>query len=219
MTLKTERTKVRRARERGAYDRESVHSILDEGMVCHVGFVSDGQPYVIPTAYARRGDEVLIHGSIISRMMRRLQEGVDACLTVTLLDGLVLARSTFHHSMNYRSVVILGRMYKVEGDQAKLDALDALVEHLVPGRSRDARLPSPKELAATDVLTLPIDEASAKVRSGPPDDPKGDMALDYWAGVVPLARGFGEPEPDPVLREGIALPDYLKPFRRPGQEE
>ncbi|MEM7480400.1 MAG: pyridoxamine 5'-phosphate oxidase family protein [Acidobacteriota bacterium] len=215
MSLKTDRTQVRRVRERGVYDRQEIHSILDEGLVCHVGFVHRHQPYVIPTAYARRGDEVLIHGSVLSRMMKTLGEGMPACLTVTLLDGLVLARSTFHHSMNYRSVVVLGKLRPIEGDEARLAALDALVEHLVPGRSRDARLPSDKELAATEVLSMAIDEASAKVRKGDPGDAKADLDLDYWSGVVPLIRQFGEPEPAPNLKEGIALPEYLKPYRRP----
>jgi hypothetical protein len=213
---RSERATVRRVSKRGAYDRDTIHQILDAGVVCHVGFVDGGQPYVIPMAYARQGDRLLLHGSVLSRLMRTLAGGVPVCATVTHLDALVLARSWFHHSMNYRSVVVLGTARAITDDDEKMAALAALVEHLVPGRAAGSRAPTDKELAATDVLALPIDEASAKIRSGPPSDPAEDLALDVWAGVVPLVLEAGEPIPSPDLRPGIPVPDHAHRSGRPG---
>lgn len=203
----TERTKVRRLPKRGHYDRETVHSILDEALICHVGFVVDASPVVIPTIHWREGDTLYVHGSSASRMLRSLKEGVDACVTVTLLDGLVLARSAFHHSMNYRSVVVFGNAREVDGDE-KVRALDSLVEHVMRGRSRDVRPPNEIELRATTVLALPLDEASAKIRTGPPVDDDEDYALPVWAGVVPMKLTRGEP----IADEGVTaeLPEYLR---------
>ena len=213
--LRSARTTVQRLPKRGVYDRETVYAILDEGLVCHVGFSVDGQPYVIPTAYCRIGDVLYVHGSAASRMLKALAGGVPACVTVTLLDGLVLARSAFHHSMNYRSAVVLGTARLVTAADEKSRALEAIVEHIVPGRGADARPPSANELLATSVLALPIEEGSAKVRTGPPLDDPEDMGLDVWAGVVPLRLS---PQPlvsDPTLREGIAAPAYAREYRRP----
>lgn len=210
----SDRTRVRLHSERGAYDRETLLAILDEGLVAHVGFTGeDGQPYVIPMAYARQGDRLLLHGSVISRLMQRTAEGVPVCVTVTLLDGLVLARSVFHHSMNYRSAVVLGRAAAIRDRAEKLAALDALVEHLTPGRSAEARGPSEKELAATEIVAVPLGEASAKIRSGPPKDAAGDLDLEVWAGVVPLRLVPGAPESSPDGRQGLALPATAH-FRR-----
>ncbi len=212
--LKTPRTTVRRLKERGAYDRDTLYGILDEGLVCHAGFVVDGRPVVIPMAYARQGDRLILHGSVASRLMKALGEGVETCITVTLLDGLVLARSVFHHSMNYRSAVVFGVAHPIPDPAEKLAALEALTEHLVPGRSADARGPNRKELAATEVLALPIDEGSAKVRSGPPGDAKSDLAMPIWAGVVPFAPATGAPVPSPDLIAGIEPPAYVTGYRR-----
>src|SRR6266446_1960298 len=182
----TSRTQVKRLPKRGAYDRETVFNILDEAFVCHVGFVVEGQPYVIPTNYGRVGETLYLHGSAASRMLRTLSEGIPVCVTATLIDGLVLARSAFHHSVNYRSVVILGTAAPVEDPTAKREALEAIVEHVVPGRSGSVRGPNAKELRATTVLRLPLIEASAKIRSGPPLDDEEDYGLGCWAGEVPL---------------------------------
>src|SRR5271168_4601148 len=182
----TERTQLKRLPKRASYDQAQIHAILDEGFLCHVGFVLDGQPYVIPTGYARSGEQLYIHGSAASRMLRTLAQGVDVCVTVTLLDGLVLARSAFHHSMNYRSVVVLGRAVAVTDIAEKRRVLAALLEHVLTGRSGQAREPNDKELAATLVLALPLTEASAKIRRGPPLDDEADYALNYWAGELPL---------------------------------
>src|SRR6185369_4369729 len=183
----TARTRVIRESERGVYDRKTVYKILDEGFICHVGFVTpDGQPFVIPTSYGRDGDNLYIHGSAASRMLRRLNEGIPVCATVTLLDGLVLARSIFNHSMNYRSVVILGTAKLVEDPTEKLKAMRILSEHILPERWDDVREPSERELKATSALRLPIDEFSAKVRSGPPIDDEEDYSFPTWAGVIPL---------------------------------
>ncbi|HXV13167.1 MAG TPA: pyridoxamine 5'-phosphate oxidase family protein [Candidatus Krumholzibacteria bacterium] len=211
----TQRTRVRRLPKRGAYDRATIDAILDEGLVCHVGFVVDGQPFVIPTLHARDGDRVLIHGSAASRMLRNLGAGVDACLTVTLADQLVIARSAFHSSMNYRSVMLLGKARLIEEPRAKMDALRALVEHLIPGRWDDCRRPNAKEAKATWILELPIDEASAKIRTGPPIDDDEDYALDIWAGLLPLAKGFGKPIRDAKLKRGVEAPSYLTRYARP----
>ena len=182
----TARTRVRRRAERASYDREVVHAILDEALVCHLGFTLDGQPFVIPTTFARIDDALYVHGAAASRMLRGLRDGIPACATVTLLDGLVLARSAFHHSMNYRSVVILGVATEITDPADRMDALEAIVEHVMPGRWGDVRPPSAPELAATLVLWMPIEEASAKVRTGGPIDAPEDLSWPCWAGVVPL---------------------------------
>lgn len=205
-TAPSERSRVRRAPKRAEYDRETIDAILDEALVAHLGFVADGQPYVIPTLHARVGDEVLIHGSAASRMVTLLGAGMPACLTVTLIDGLVLARSAFHHSMNYRSVVVLGTARFVEGPEERERALRAFTDKLVPGRWDEVRPPTRQELKGTRVLALPLDEASAKVRVGDPVDDDEDYDLDVWAGVVPLTLTPDAPRPDERLRDGIALP-------------
>ena len=204
--MKTPRSKLTRLPARGAHDRETIDPILDEALVSHLGFVHDGRPAVIPTLHARVGDEVYVHGSAASRALRALGTGIEACLTVTLVDGIVLARSAFHHSINYRSVVLYGTARPVADPER---ALAAFTERLVPGRWGDVRQPTRKELKATSVLSLPITEGSAKVRTGPPGDDEDDYALDTWAGVVPLRLERGTPEPDPRLRDDIPLPAYL----------
>ena len=193
--MPTQHTTVKRHPERGAYDRATIDSILDEALICHLGFVADGRPFVIPTIHARDGDTLYIHGSPGSRMLRATKEGVDICVTVTLLDGLVLARSVYNHSMNYRSVVVLGRAREVTDGDAKLRAMQRVVEHVVPGRWSDARRPSDAEIKATTILALPLDEASAKIRSGPPTDDDADLELAVWAGVIPLGLEPGAPVP------------------------
>jgi len=212
----SERTRLHRVPERGHYDKDTIYPILDEGVVCHVGIAVDGQPYVIPMAYARQGDRLLLHGSLISRLMKTLADGVDACVTVTHLDDLVLARSVFHHSMNYRSVVALGRAVPIRDEAEKSEALEVLVEHLIPGRSADARAPSEKELAATEILAFPLDEASVKIRTGPPSDDRRDLDLPVWAGLIPFRTEHQPPEPSPDLQEGVDLPDYVANYRRRG---
>jgi nitroimidazol reductase NimA-like FMN-containing flavoprotein (pyridoxamine 5'-phosphate oxidase superfamily) len=210
----TERTTLKRLPKRGVYDRDIVYGILDEGFICHVGFAVDGRPFVIPTGYARVDDQLYIHGSQVSRMLRTLAEGVDVCVTVTLADGLVLARSAFHHSMNYRSVVIFGRAAMVEQREAKLAALLAFSEHVIPGRWDEVRVPSEQELKATTVLSVPLTEVSAKVRSGPPLDDEEDYTLNVWAGVIPLKVVAGGPISDPRLPEGIEPPPYALNYTR-----
>jgi nitroimidazol reductase NimA-like FMN-containing flavoprotein (pyridoxamine 5'-phosphate oxidase superfamily) len=212
--IPTERTEVRRLPKRGVYEREAVYRILDEGLICHVGFVAEGKPVVIPTGYARHQDMLYIHGSAASRMLRTLGQGVDVCVTVTLLDGLVLARSAFHHSMNYRSVVIFGRAVEVEAPEAKIAALRAFTEHVAPGRWSEIRPPSAKELQATAVLAIPLTEASAKVRTGPPVDDEEDYKMSVWAGVLPFTTTVGPPRPDPRLTSGIAIPEYVSEYAR-----
>jgi hypothetical protein len=202
------RSKVRRLRELARYDRSSVNGILDEATVCHVGFVDDGQPFVIPTAIARIGDHAYIHGSRVSRMLKLLVAGSPACITVTLLDGIVVARSAFNSSMNYRSVVILGSGEKVTGADKKI-ALDAFTEHLIPGRTADIRASRPKELAATTVVRFSLEEASVKISEGPPSDEKSDYESDAWAGVIPLTLKSGKPQSDPRLKSGIPVPEYI----------
>jgi nitroimidazol reductase NimA-like FMN-containing flavoprotein (pyridoxamine 5'-phosphate oxidase superfamily) len=211
----TERTRLRRIPKRGHYDRETVNAVLDASFICHVGFMVDGQPYVIPTGYARHGDTLLIHGSSASRMLRNIAEGVDVCVTVTILDGLVLARSAFNHSMNYRSVVVLGKATAIKGDKEKNEALLALSEHFIRGRWDEVRLPTELELKATTVLSLPIDEASAKIREGGPVDDDEDYELDVWAGVLPMQMTTGNPIPDTKLKEGIELPSSVKKYPSP----
>jgi uncharacterized protein len=195
----TQHTTVKRHPERGAYDRATIDAILDEALICHLGFVSDGRPFVIPTIHAREGDSLYIHGSPGSRMLRAAKSGVEICVTVTLLDGLVLARSVYNHSMNYRSVVVLGSAREVTDRNEKLRAMQCVVEHLVPGRWNDARRPSDGEIKGTTILALPLDEASAKIRSGPPTDDDADLELAVWAGVIPLRL---EPS-DPIPAEGV----------------
>jgi nitroimidazol reductase NimA-like FMN-containing flavoprotein (pyridoxamine 5'-phosphate oxidase superfamily) len=212
---RTKRTTLKRLSERGVYDREPVNRILDEGFICHVGFSVEGQPFVIPTGYARAGDNIYIHGSQASRMLRKLEKGIDMCLTVTLVDGLVLARSAFNHSMNYRSVVVFGQAELVSEPEEKLTALRALSEHMIPGRWDDVRQPTQAEITMTSVLRLPLNEASAKVRVGPPLDDDEDYALNVWAGVVPLNLVAGDPVSDPRLPDGIAVPDYASTYKRP----
>jgi nitroimidazol reductase NimA-like FMN-containing flavoprotein (pyridoxamine 5'-phosphate oxidase superfamily) len=210
---RTERTRLRRLPERGAYDRATVHAILDEGFVFHVGFVAVGQPYVIPTGYARVGETLYLHGSTGSRL--GLRPGMDVCVTVTLVDGLVLARAAFHHSMNFRSVMAIGRTRPIGDPQEKEAALRALVEHIVPGRSDEVRGGDSRELAATAVLALPLAEVSAKVRTGPPKDDDADYDLPIWAGVLPLALTVGAPAPDPVLDPSIPVPGHVASWSRP----
>ena len=213
-TTATERTRVRRLPKRGAYDSETINSILDEAFVCHIGFVVDGQPYVIPTGFARIDNDLYIHGSSASRMLRSLAEGVQVCVTVTLVDGLVLARSAFHHSMNYRSVVILGKATLVEEPQEKGRAMEALTEHIVPGRWKDVRWPTELELKATSVLKVPIEEASAKIRTGGPVDDEEDYAMDVWAGVLPLKVSPSQPINDERLAQEIEPPKYIQDYKR-----
>jgi len=210
----TARTRVVREPHRGVYDRTAAYKILDEGFVCHVGFVVDGQPFVIPTGYGRTGDNLYIHGSAASRMLRNLGEGVPVCVTVTLLDGLVLARSIFNHSMNYRSVVVLGTAVGVQDPQEKLEALRRLSEHILPGRWEEVRKPNEQELKATLVMRLPITEFSAKVREGPPIDDEEDYAFPTWAGVIPLKVVAGEPIPDAKLEPLREAPIYARHYSR-----
>ncbi len=210
----TEHTKVRRIAKRGVYDRQVIYRILDEALICHVGFVDGGHPFVLPTIHVRVDDRLYLHGSKGSRMLDRTTSDVGACVTVTLLDGLVLARSAFHHSMNYRSVVILARAVEIADSGDKSRILDALVEHTVPGRLRDARPPSKKELDATKIVALPIDEASAKIRTGPPVDDESDYALPVWAGVIPLSNVASPPVADPKLSSNIDVPPYATRYAR-----
>jgi nitroimidazol reductase NimA-like FMN-containing flavoprotein (pyridoxamine 5'-phosphate oxidase superfamily) len=208
------RTRVVREPQRAVYDRETVYRILDEAFICHVGFVVDGQPFVIPTSFGRAGDTLYIHGSAASRMLRNLDQGIPVCVTVTLLDGLVLARSIFNHSMNYRSVVILGTAQVVTDPEEKLAALRSLSEHILPGRWAESRQPNEQELKATFALRLPINEFSAKVRQGPPLDDEEDYAFGTWAGVVPLNIAPGAPIPDDRCDPSIPVPAYASAYSR-----
>lgn len=212
-THRSERTKVKRIPSRGHYDRETIHAILDDAFLCHVGFAIDGQPYVIPTGYGRVGNDLYIHGSAASRMLRNLSEGIDVCVTVTILDGLVLARSAFHHSMNYRSVVILGKAELVTNEAEKNAALFAISEQIIAGRWNAVRPPTTQELKATSVLRLPIAEASAKIRTGPPVDDDEDYGLDVWAGLLPISLRPGDPIADERLKKGIELPDHVSSYK------
>ncbi|WP_329407696.1 pyridoxamine 5'-phosphate oxidase family protein [Streptomyces sp. NBC_00704] len=208
----TERTVPTRAAQKASYDRDLVHAILDEGYVCHLGFVRDGAPVVLPTLYARVGETLYVHGSTGSRPLRmtgQADPGLPVCLTVTHVDGLVLARSAFHHSINYRSVVVHGTAYDVTDPREKRDALDALVDHVVPGRSADSRPANRKELAATAVIRLDLGEVSAKTRTGGVNDEPEDLALPHWAGVVPLRKGYEAPVPEADLAPGARVPGYL----------
>jgi uncharacterized protein len=211
----TERTTIRRLPKRGEYDRQAIYEILDEGFVCHVGFVIDGQPFIIPTGYGRAGDKLYLHGSRANRMLNALREGVEVCVTVTLIDGLVLARSAFHHSMNYRSVVVFGKAAVVEDEAEKMLALRAFTNHVMVGRWEESREPSRQELNATLVLSLPLAEASAKVRTGGPIDDEEDYDLNVWAGVVPLSMIAGAPVEDERLKTGIELPSYVRDYKGP----
>ena len=212
----TPRTTLKRLPQRGSYDRELINQILDEGFVCHVGFAVDGRAFVIPTGYARVGDSLIIHGSQASRMLRTLGQGIDVCVTVTLIDGLVLARSAFHHSMNYRSVVLFGRATPIEEPVAKVAALRALSEHMIPGRWDDVRAPNERELQQTTVLSLALTEASAKVRTGPPLDDEEDYCLPVWAGVIPLSLVARDPVDDPRLGPNGEAPKYAVEYARAG---
>lgn len=212
----TPRTTVRREPLRGVYGRETIYEILDSGFVCHMGFVHDGHPFVIPTSYWRIDDHLYVHGSAASRMLRSLAEGLDVCVTVTFVDGLVLARSAFHHSVNYRSVVVLGKATLLTSDEEKIAALHAFAERLTPGRWNELRYPNERELKATSVLKLPLAEASAKVRQGAPQDDAEDYALNCWAGVIPFETVVRPPEADPKLRQDIATPNYAIRYAGPG---
>ena len=210
----TPRTRLVREADRAVYDREAAYRILDEGFLCHVGFVADGQPFVIPTSYGRTGDNLYIHGSAASRMLRQMKDGVPVCITVTLLDGLVLARSIFNHSMNYRSVVVLGKATLVDDSKEKIDALRLLSEHIIPGRWADSRQPNERELKATSILRVPIEEFSAKVRRGPVVDDEEDYSFPTWAGVVPLETKAGTPIDDSRLLPGQTAPAYARQYSR-----
>jgi len=215
--MPTPRTRLVREAERGVYNREAAYRILDEGFLCHVGFVADGQPFVIPTSYGRKHDRLYIHGSAASRMLRQMKDGVPVCVTVTLLDGLVLARSIFNHSMNYRSVVILGKATPVDDAVEKVEALRLLSEHIIPGRWADARQPNERELKATLVMRVPIEEFSAKVRTGPPIDDEEDYSFPTWAGVVPLETVARPPINDPRLDPQYKAPPYAAHYVRANQ--
>jgi uncharacterized protein len=213
-SIPTDRTRLVREPHRGAYDRETIDKILDEGVVCHIGFTIEGQPYVIPTMFARVGDALYFHGSAASRMLRGAGAGIAVCITVTLVDGFVLARSVFNHSMNYRSVVVLGKATLVDAPAEKIEALRAFTEKILPGRWNDARQPSEKELKATSILRLPITEVSAKIRSGPAEDDAEDYTLQVWAGIIPMKLTAAAPIRDARCDAAIALPQYLVNFRR-----
>lgn len=214
--MPTPRTRVVREAHRGVYDRETAYKILDEGFLCHVGFVADGQPFVIPTSYGRKDASLYIHGSAASRMLRQMKEAIPVCITVTLLDGLVLARSVFNHSMNYRSVVILGKAVLMDDPAEKLEALRLLSEHIIPGRWDDARQPNERELKQTSVLRVPIEEFSSKVRTGPPIDDEEDLRFPTWAGVVPLEMKVGTPQNDPTMEPALEIPEYIGHYSRSG---
>jgi nitroimidazol reductase NimA-like FMN-containing flavoprotein (pyridoxamine 5'-phosphate oxidase superfamily) len=214
ITPPTERTRVVREPHRGAYDRETIDKILDEGYVCHVGFAADGQPYVIPTLFARVGDAIYFHGSAASRMLRNISGGIPVCVTVTLTDGFVLARSVFNHSMNYRSVVALGKATLVDAPEEKFEALRAFTEKIISGRWNDARQPSEKELKATSILRLPLTEVSAKIRSGPVEDDAEDYALPVWAGIIPLSLTLDAPIRDERCDPSIPTPAYVAQYKR-----
>jgi nitroimidazol reductase NimA-like FMN-containing flavoprotein (pyridoxamine 5'-phosphate oxidase superfamily) len=212
---KTDRTTISRHDERGSYDRELANSILDEGMVAHVGFDTEDGPTVIPMTYARLDNDIVLHGAVASRWLSSFEKGKPVSVCVTLLDGLVLAQSAFSHSMNYRSVVCFGNATVVTDKERKQQAFRAFLEHLIPGRWEDSRQPDAKETGATIVLSVPIDEASVKVRRGPPKDSEKDLGLGYWTGVIPLALKPGEPVADPLMEEGREVPAYVKGYKRP----
>ena len=209
---KTERTQLRRLPNRGSHELETIHAILDDGFLAHVGFQQNGQPFVIPTLYGRNEEKLYLHGSAASRMLRELEGGIPACVNVTLVDGLVLARSAFHHSMNYRSVVAFGIARKIEDSEEKTRALRVISEHLIAGRWDHVRRPNEKELKATAVLEFSIEEASAKIREGPPLDDDEDYGMPIWAGIIPLRTEVKTAIPDPRLAEGITLPKYIEQY-------
>jgi uncharacterized protein len=211
---KTTRNKVKRLPDRGYYDSSVIYPIIDEALICHVGFVQDNQPYIIPTLHARQGDRVLLHGAKGSRLLRHVGSGGDVCIAITLMDGIVLARSVFHHSINYRSVVIFGKGELIEGEEARLEAMESFTERLIPGRWQDARPPNPVELKQTTIVAVTIESASAKIRTGPPKDDEEDIGLPVWAGVLPLSQISGAPIADPSLKAGIEIPDYIHNFAR-----
>ncbi len=213
----SDRTRVRRLAERGRYDRATVRAILDEGLICHVGFAHEGRPWVFPTAYARIGEHLYLHGANANFALRSLADGAEACITVTLVDGLVLSRSAFHHSMNYRSVMLFACAEEVRDAEEKRAAVLAIVDHMVPGRTDGTRAPTDAELRKTLVVRVPLDEASAKVRTGPPVEDEEDFALDHWGGVLPLTLTAGEPVPDDEARArfGTAVPAHVTRWSRP----
>jgi len=211
---KTDKNRIKRLPKRGYYDRETIYKILDEALICHVGFVENNQPYIIPINFARVGDAIILHGAKASRLLKHIEAGNPVCVEVTLVDGLVLARSVFHHSVNYRSVVLFGAGQTVKDDQEKMAALEAITEHLIPGRWSEARLPNRKELNATSVVSIKIDQASAKVRSGPPGDDEADYALPIWAGVLPLQEMPLVPVGDELMTQNIAVPEYVTKYSR-----
>jgi nitroimidazol reductase NimA-like FMN-containing flavoprotein (pyridoxamine 5'-phosphate oxidase superfamily) len=217
-TPPSERTRVHRLPERGVYDRATIDATLDEALICHLAYVVDGEPRVIPTIHARVGDTLYVHGSNASRTLRAAKTGSPVAIEVTLLDGLVLARSAFHHSMNYRSVIVYGSAREVLDPEEKWEAQRSLVDHVVRGRAADARMPNQRELDQTTILAVPLGEASAKVRTGPPKDEEADYGLPVWAGVLPLRTVPGDPEPDPRLRPDVGVPDYIAEYRRPETE-
>lgn len=210
----TQRSKLRRLPKRGSQERELIYRILDEALIAHVGFIANNQPFVIPMAYGRKGDRLYLHGSSVSRLIKTLEQGVDVCLTVTLLDALVVARSLFHHSMNYRSVVLFGKAQLVATESEKMTALQVFTNQMIPGRWQEARIPNSKELNATTVLALPIEEGSAKVRTGPPSDDAEDYDLPIWAGELPLKTTAGNPIADPKLKDAIAIPENIAHYHR-----
>jgi nitroimidazol reductase NimA-like FMN-containing flavoprotein (pyridoxamine 5'-phosphate oxidase superfamily) len=209
----TKRTRLKRLSKRASYERKIIYQILNEAFICHIGFISDGQPVVIPTAYGRAEDVLYIHGSVASRMLRALADGIRICLTVTLVDGLVLARSAFHHSINYRSIVVFGKAYVVRGAMEKAKALRLFSEHVIPGRWAEVRQPNEGELKKTLVLRMPLMEASAKIRRGPPIDDEADYALPVWAGELPIRLAIGAPISDPRLPQHLKAPAYIRNYK------
>jgi nitroimidazol reductase NimA-like FMN-containing flavoprotein (pyridoxamine 5'-phosphate oxidase superfamily) len=211
---KSDKTRINRLPQRGHYDRETIYAILDEALICHVGFVEGGQPYVIPINFARMDDRIILHGAKASRLLKHIEAGHPVCVEATLVDGLVLARSVFHHSVNYRSVVLFGTGHGIEDEQEKMAALEAVTEHLIPGRWKEARHPNKKEMKATRVVAIQIDEASAKVRVGPPVDEEEDYALPVWAGLLPLQELPAAPIRDELQSQDVALPNYIARYSR-----
>jgi uncharacterized protein len=211
---KTDRNRIKRLPKRGYYDRETIYKILDEALICHVGFAENNQPYIIPINFARIGDTIVLHGAKASRLLKHIEAGHPVCVEVTLVDGLVLARSVFHHSVNFRSVVLFGTGRLVEDDQEKMAALEAITEHLIPGRWSEARLPNRKEMNATSVVSINIEQASAKVRSGPPGDEEEDYALPIWAGVLPMQEMPLSPVRDELMKQDISVPKYIAKYSR-----
>ena len=207
------RNRVKRISNKSDYSKETVHAIIDEALFCHLGIIHDGKPVVIPTIHARMGNHIVFHGSNASRLLK-ISNNNEICVTITLLDGLVMARSLFNSSMNYRSAVIFGKGEIIKDHNERMAAFKSITDHIAPGRWDDARQPNNSELKQTSVVRMPIDEASAKISMGPPDDEDEDYALDYWAGVIPINQTYGEPESDPILQEGITIPDYLKNYCR-----